>query len=261
MSTASRGDRRIHWETLGEGPPVLLVPGMASGARQFGTLPRRFARAGRTCVVMSPVGIAPSSPHSGPYDFDEAARDVLAVLDAAGIDRTTLAGVSFGGKVGLAAAALAPDRITRLALLGSSIGDSERARYVHRSFEIAATHLGPEDLAAVMAPWLFGRDYFDRHPELVADIVRNMRLDTAARQLMIAQTRAAPTFDGERIARAVTCPVLCIAGAEDTLVPPAAIRATAAALPDSRYVEIPEAGHSLLLESRQAFEMLLELAG
>jgi pimeloyl-ACP methyl ester carboxylesterase len=83
MPFIERNGRTVHYTVQGDGPGVVLVPGLGSGARLFGTLPRRFARHGFTCAAVDPVGLSPSSP-LGPsgYDFDEAARDVLAVAAA-----------------------------------------------------------------------------------------------------------------------------------------------------------------------------------
>ncbi|HLQ38612.1 MAG TPA: hypothetical protein VK348_12465, partial [Planctomycetota bacterium] len=79
MPTVRRGDRCIHYVHAGDGPGLVLVPGIGSGARLFGTLPRRFARAGFSCVAIDPVGLPPSTALAGPYAFADAAQDVLAV--------------------------------------------------------------------------------------------------------------------------------------------------------------------------------------
>jgi pimeloyl-ACP methyl ester carboxylesterase len=65
VPTLDRGERRIHHSKDGDGPGVVLVPGLGSGARLFGTLPRRFARHGFTCAAVDPVGLPPSSPLPG----------------------------------------------------------------------------------------------------------------------------------------------------------------------------------------------------
>jgi 3-oxoadipate enol-lactonase/4-carboxymuconolactone decarboxylase len=252
MPFASRGARSIHYSIAGSGAPLVLVPGLGSGARLFGTLPRRFARAGFRCATFDPVGFAPSSEHAGDYDFEQAARDLLAVLDAAGFARCRLAGTSLGGKVALAATALAPERVDSLVLLASAARVTPRARRVHRFFEIAAEHLPPAEFAETVAPFLFGSTFQRRHAGVVDDIVRALRPDARTRAIMRAQARALQAFDGEPLARAVRCPTLCLAGTEDTLTLAEEVEATAALIPGATYRAIA-AGHSLLLESNDAF--------
>ena len=252
MPTAARGARRIHFESTGEGPAVILVAGLGSGSKLFGTLPRRFERAGFQCVTFDPVGVAPSSDHRGDYDMEQASRDLVAVADTLNLDQFDLLGTSLGGKVSLVTASLAPDRVRRLVLLASSATSTPRSQRIYRFFEILAQRLQATELAEVMAAFLFGATFHQNRPMVVADIVRSMQFDDASRSLMIAQARCLQGFDGSSIAAGVTCPVLCLAGAEDTLTGPHEVQATAEMLADARYHLVERAGHSLLLEAAQA---------
>jgi 3-oxoadipate enol-lactonase/4-carboxymuconolactone decarboxylase len=254
MEPAERDGRRLHWAREGSGPAVLLIPGLGSGQRLFGTLPRRFARLERSCVTFDPAGIPPSSPHDGEWDFDAACDDVLAVLDAAGVDRCDVVGTSLGGKVGLVLAARAPERVRSLTMLASAAAPSPRSRWVHRFFRVIAEQLGPDEFATAVAPFLFGRTFHAQRPAVLEDLVRAMRPADEVRALMVAQADALLRFDGSGLAARLRCPVLALAGAEDTLTPAEEVQASAAVIPQCTVEVIPNAGHSLLLESAAAFE-------
>lgn len=257
MPFCERADRRIHYAFAGGGPGVVLVPGIGAGARLFGTLPRRFARAGFACAAVDPVGIQPSSPLRSPFTFAAAAADLLAVCSRLE-PPVTLIGTSFGGKVAVQAAAQRADRLAGLVLLSSSVRVTARARAVFRWFEVLAQRLDDRQLGTALAPFLFGSSFHERHPEVVRDILRAVRPRAEARTLMAAQARALPDYDGTALAPRVRLPVLCLAGSEDTLTPPGEVAATAALFPDGRFEEVPQAGHSLLLESPRTFEAILE---
>ncbi len=257
---ASRGSRRIAWtdelpEGAGaDGPVVVLLPGIGSGRRLFGTLPRRFAKSGCRTISYDPVGIPPSSePATDGFSFDAAAEDVFAVLDAAGADRVALVGTSLGGKVALTMAAARPDRVARLVLLASSAISTPRAKRVYRFFEVVAGSVPPDRFGDVVAPFLFGRTFHASRPSVVDDIARATRPAPETLRLMSAQARELQRFDGADRARRVACPTLCAAGAEDTLTSVDEVRATADTIPDARYVEFPHAGHSLLLEDAAVY--------
>jgi pimeloyl-ACP methyl ester carboxylesterase len=141
-------------------------------------------------------------------------------------------------------------------MLASSALASARALRVYRFFEIAAARLEPQEFADAVAPFLFGATFHRTRPALVDDIVRSTRPSPATFELMRAQARALRAFDGRELTRTVRCPTLLIAGAEDSLTPPDEVRATAGWFAAGRYLEIPGAGHSLLLESPLAFEAL-----
>lgn len=256
MPFAARAGRRVHYERTGDGPGVVLVPGLGSGARLFGTLPRRFARRGHTCAAVDPVGLLPSDPlPDGRYDFDEAADDVLAVARELP-PPTALVGTSLGGKVALRAAAREPSAVHRLVLLCSAALPGERARRVHRMFELLGREVDGRWFGEMIAPFLFGATFQQGRPALVDDIVRSSRPTAEGREFLCAQARALQAYDGSADARGCTVPALCLSGAEDTLTPPAEVEATAAAMPRATFRLIPDAGHSLLLESAAAFELV-----
>jgi pimeloyl-ACP methyl ester carboxylesterase len=257
MPTAQRGTRRIHYTSSGEGPAVVLVPGIGSGSKLFGTLPRRFEKAGFQCLRFDPVGIAPSSAHDGAFDFEEAGKDLLAVTEDAGLADFDLVGTSLGGKVSLVAAGLAPKRIRRLVLLAASAISTPRSKRIYRFFEILARRLQASELAEAMAAFLFGYSFHNKHPQVVADILRSMQLDEASRSLMAAQAHSLQTFDEGSTAARLTCPALCIAGSEDTLTDQDEIITTAQAFPNGEFRLISGAGHSLLLEAPEALTLVL----
>lgn len=254
MPTVERHGRSIHYSCTGSGPGVVLVPGLGSGAKLFGTLPRRFARAGFTCAAVDPVGLPPSSLLAGPFDFAAAAADLLAVAAALPAP-VALVGTSLGGKVALQAAASAdPGTIHRLVLLCSTATVTPRSLAVYRYFELLASEVDGRLLGALTAPFLFGDTFHRERPAVVADIIRATRPSATARAFMLAQARALPGYDGEGFARCCRVPSLCLAGAEDALALPADVAHTAALLPEGSYQMIEGAGHSLLLESATAFD-------
>src|SRR5690606_13621235 len=161
---AGPAGRRLHWNAIGEGPALALLPGLGSGMRLFGTLPRRFARHGLRALAYDPIGVAPSDPLDGAFRLDEAAADVFTVADAAGVERLDLVGTSLGGKVALVAAAQRPERVRRLVLLASSAVTSARARRVYAFFEAVAGGVPPERFADAVAPFLFGRSFHAARP-------------------------------------------------------------------------------------------------
>ena len=77
---------------------------------------------------------------------------------------------------------------------------------------------------------------------------------------MQSQARALQAFDGQALCPRVEVPTLCLAGAEDTLTLPHEVVATADLIPNASHFCFAGAGHSLLLESAQAFEHVTEFA-
>lgn len=239
---------------------MVLVPGLGSGARLFGTLPRRFARSGFTCAAVDPVGLEPSSPlPAGSFDFTEAAADVLAVA-ATLPSPVTLVGTSLGGKVALRAAAMSAEHVEKLVMLCSSALQTPRSERVYRWFELLCTEIDGALLGELTAPFLFGETFLNEKSTVVDNIIRSTKPTAASRAFMQAQAQALQRFDGAALCPQVQIPALCLAGAEDTLTLPREVEATAALLPNAQHERFEGAGHSLLLESVTAFDRVVAFA-
>src|SRR5690242_7583539 len=88
---------KIAYSTWGrrEGSPVVLVQGLGVDARGWALQRGAFGRSHR-CIAVDNRGTGASDAPPGPYDLAEMARDVLAVLDDAGIERAHVVGASMG---------------------------------------------------------------------------------------------------------------------------------------------------------------------
>ena len=99
--------------------PVVLVHGINMSADVWDDLVELLAP-DRRVVTLDLRGHG-ESVMSGPYDAEGYAGDVLASMDALGIDRAHLVGTSFGGPVVVTIAANAPDRVASITAIGSAI--------------------------------------------------------------------------------------------------------------------------------------------
>jgi pimeloyl-ACP methyl ester carboxylesterase len=116
----SRG-HAISFEDAGAGPAVVLVPGWTMSAadwRDAGYIDQ--LRASHRVLAVDPLGNGRSDkPHEiDAYAWPDVAADVIAVLDAAGVDRATVWGYSRGAALAGGVAAAFPDRVAALILTG-----------------------------------------------------------------------------------------------------------------------------------------------
>lgn len=114
----------ISYEDAGKGSPVVLIPGFMQSAadyRQAGYVDRLGAT--RRVLVVDPLGHGQSDkPHEAePYRAPGVAADVIAVMDAAGVDRAAFWGYSRGAGLACMAAIEFPQRLTALILGGAAL--------------------------------------------------------------------------------------------------------------------------------------------
>lgn len=113
---------RIYYETEGSGPPLVLHHGLSDsieGLRESGLV--AALKEARRLILIDARGHGNSDKPHDPdaYALGLRARDVVAVLDALGIEKTDYYGYSMGGVIGYGVAAHAPERLSSLVAGGA----------------------------------------------------------------------------------------------------------------------------------------------
>lgn len=103
---------RLAGTSMGEGPPVVFLHGLFGRGRNFAALARPLSTRWR--VLLLDLRNHGDSPHAPSMGYPEMAADVAETLSAAGIERAAVIGHSMGGKVAMALALSAPERVERL---------------------------------------------------------------------------------------------------------------------------------------------------
>jgi 2-hydroxy-6-oxo-octa-2,4-dienoate hydrolase len=106
----------------GEGEPVVLIHGSGPGVSAYANWRLTIPRLATRLRVLAPdlVGFGfTQRPASMDYNLKTWSDQLVGFLDALGIERASLVGNSFGGAIALQVASHHPDRVNRLALMGS----------------------------------------------------------------------------------------------------------------------------------------------
>ena len=171
--------------------------------------------------------------------------DLVGVMDAFGVGRAAICGVSVGGVIALGLAQAHPQKVERLALsnTGAKIGTPETWNP-----RIAAVEQGGVAAVAesVLERW-FPAALREAGDSRVA-LARNMLTRTPAAGY-VATCVALRDSDLTAAARGVKVPALCVAGSLDGSTPPALVRSLAALVPGADYFEIDGAGHLPCLQT------------
>ncbi|MGB3526062.1 MAG: alpha/beta fold hydrolase [Flavobacteriales bacterium] len=205
--------------------------------------------------VMAPDLLAFESAEAVPevLTMEHLADQLKAQLDANGIQRTVLCGLSMGGYVALAFLERWPERVSGIILCNTrSIADTEEAKEGREATALDVLAKGSEVIARAMVPKLLSEKTRSTVPEL-AKTVEAMIARQRPEAIAAASRGMALRPDRTHVLRESDTPTLIITGENDALMPLATSEAMATAAPRSTLVVLPEAGHLSNMEAPDGF--------
>ncbi len=251
---ALNGTVRLAFEEEGDGPPLLLVHGLAYCRLGWGPAAALLAERFRV-VRFDNRGVGDSDVPRGPYSVGLLASDAVAVLDAAGVERASVVGVSLGGLVAQALAASYPERVERLVLVGSTRGGIGSHGPPHPSLLLLAQAPALERdelLRRLVANALSPRTLADR-PELLEEILAYRRRRAPRLGAWLSQAAAGAWFGLAGRAGSIAAPTLVLHGGADSVMDVRNGRLLASSIPGAELLVFEDAGHLLFWEEPERF--------
>jgi pimeloyl-ACP methyl ester carboxylesterase len=247
---------RVFVRNRGDGSPLLMINGLGANVEMWGAAEDRLSTVARTIVFDAPGSGRSSTPH-WPQSIPALANLVRTLLDRLDHERVDVLGFSLGGLIAQQLAHDAPDRVRRMALVGTSCGWGS----------MPGT---PEALALIAMPLrYYSRLLSQATTWLLSPADQELVRRTTA--LTDARLRYPPSFlgyAGQFWAGAlwsslpwlpsVKIPTLVIHGEDDHLVPSANAIQLTRLLPESRLHILPDEGHLVLFDPESPALSLLE---
>ena len=255
--------------------PVIAIHGLTRNSADFGAVAPMIAATGRRVLAVDVRGRARSDRAADPMTYQpvQYARDMLALMDQAGIARAAFLGTSMGGLITMALTAIAPDRIaaailndvgpevslvglTRIAAYAGQPVDTptwdDAVAYVRKHNAIALPHYTDADWDA------FARRVFREGPD---GPVLDYDPDIAVPIRAAGQSALVPNLWGDFERLATGRPTLLIRGATSDLLDAEIAGRMRARAPEMGYVEVPDVGHAPMLDEPTAEAAILAFLG
>jgi 3-oxoadipate enol-lactonase len=253
---ASCNDIETAWFEVGRGDPLVLIHGLADDHRAWRrALPDLALR--HRVVLYDLRGHGQTSLGEPDETLRQLGEDLVALMDAIGVDSADVAGFSLGGTIAMRAGIDHPERIRRLALVATSsrVGRSAAEWYRRRV-----------EMVDAMDPLL--RDTLDRD---TADVYAEAPTEVDEGLLIRRQSTADPSGYRNACAamaalnavpldpelRAISAPTLVVASEKDNHCPPRAAEIIASGIEGSRLEILPDAGHAIPVEKPRELASLL----
>ena len=240
-------------EEIGSGPPLLLIMGLGASLETW--VAQREAFAARHRVIMfDNRGAGESECPPPPWTVPDMAGDAAAVLDALGVERAHVLGVSMGGMIAQELAIRWPERVDRMVVAMSfARPDPVRQAFLlfRRWARLQGVDLVQEGVAAL--PWLVSPQILN-DPERLHEILAVVSaMPLMAPEAYSYQIDAILEHDTLSRLHRVRAPTLVLAAAEDVLTPLYLSREIAAAIDGARLVVLPRGNHAVQIEDPTAF--------
>jgi pimeloyl-ACP methyl ester carboxylesterase len=212
---------------------------------------RSLADAASPIIAVSFPGFGRSELPKVQPTLDDYADAVIGVMDAAGVDRAAIAGLSMGGYVAFSLWRRHRKRVERLALIDTKAeGDTPEAAANRVRLAGTIRDHGVEALLKAPPKWL--RDG-SPHWEALKATIRAQNKEAVAQASVAMSTRP----DSLKDLPTIDVPTAVIVGEADALTPLANSTTMANAIPSASLAVIPDAGHISNIEAPEAFERAL----
>ena len=263
MALVENQGAKIYWDEQGQGAAVLLIMGLGYTSAMWHRTRPVLAQRYRT-VAFDNRGVGLSDVPPGPYSIATMASDAAVVLDAAGVARAHVFGISMGGLIAQEFALQSPARTRSLILGCTSPGGPSAVRAESKVADVLmARGMTLEQAREAILPYIY--DAATPREKIEEDVSLRRRWLPSLEGYM-AQLQGIVAWEGySRIAQ-ITAPTLVIHGKSDALVPPGNGELIAGRIPGARLVLLEHASHLFLTDQTQAahkeiLEFLLSHAG
>jgi pimeloyl-ACP methyl ester carboxylesterase len=230
-------------------PTIVFVHGAANDHGVWTLQSRYFAHHGFNALAVDLPGHGRSTGRAQP-SVEALADWLVAFVDAAGAARAALVGHSLGSLAALEAAARAPAKVSRLALLGPAVP-------MPVSDDLLAAAKADDHVAfELINSWSFSASKQlggNRQPGVWMTGNAMRLMERTPPGVLYTDLAACHAYaNGLAAAARVRCPSLLIQGARDLMAPPRGAKELAETLPNARTITLPDCGHSMMAEQPDA---------
>jgi 3-oxoadipate enol-lactonase len=255
MPTVQANGIDIYYEVQGEGEPMVLIPYLAADQACYAFQVADYAKH-FTCFSVDNRGAGLSGKPPGDYTTELLADDVAAFMQAAGIDRAHISGLSLGAATGMWLAAKYPDRVKTLSLHSAWPRTDPFLTAIVECWRIMAEGLGDvtEMVVKGIFPFCFTPELYAARPEYIdslADFVRSRPMPPV--DAFFRQSAAVLGHDVLGVLGQIQAPAQITFGRHDIVTSTRFADPLMAGIPGSELVIFEDCAHAPIYENVTEF--------
>ena len=207
----------MNYDQQGAGKPLILIPYLTADHACYAFQVAEYAKH-FTCISLDLRGTGETDRTEGAYSTELLADDVAAFMQAMGISKAHVSGLSLGAAIGMWLAAKYPDTVTSLSLHSGWSKTDAFLKTVIEGFQVMAKAMGsvPEMVILALLPWCLTPELYAAKPDYIkslADFVRSRPAQSVAS--FMQQSNAVIGHDAEAQLSTIQAPTLITFGRHD----------------------------------------------
>jgi len=241
----------MNYEQQGSGEPLILIPYLAADnacyAFQVADYAKHF-----TCISVDPRGAGETDKPEGVYSTELFAEDISGLMQALGIERAHIAGLSLGAAIGMWLAVKQPQKVKSLSIHSGWAKTDAFIEAIIESWRIMlkATGSVTEMIIAGIFPWCFTPELYALKPDYIqslAGFVRSRPPQPA--DAFLRQADAVLAHDVESQLGQIKAPTQITFGRHDLVTSTRFAAALTENVPDSEFIIFEDCSHAPIYEN------------
>jgi len=246
----------IHYEETGQGPPLIFVSGLNGVGRYWQPQIPAFCDRFRV-ITYDQRGTGESDRRQREFSVDQMALELADLMDALGIQRAHIVGLSTGGAIGQTLAIEQPHRIDRLVLCSTWTHCDPWFRRLFEARRLMYQQAGTELHAMFHPLFLYSPDYVNAHDADIDEERRRTIAGSPPVEISVGRINALLAFDRRAGLARIKSPVLILASNNDFITPSYHAEALKRAIPGARLEILDGGGHSISKTRLREFNRLV----
>ena len=255
MPTVQANGIEINYEVHGEGEPMVLIPYLAADQACYSFQVAEYAKH-FTCYSVDLRGAGLSSKPEGEYSTELLADDIAAFMQAAGVGRAHVFGLSLGGAIGLWLAAKYPEQVKSLSLHSTWDRSDPFLQAVVETWRTMARGLDSVTDMVIQGifPWCFTPELYAARPEYIdalAEFVRGRPMPPV--DAFMRQSGAVLTHDATAVLGSIQAPTLIVYGRHDLVTSTRFAAPLTEGIANTELIVFEDCSHAPIYENTEGF--------
>ena len=245
----------LNYEQQGSGEPLILIPYLSADNTCYAFQVAEYAKH-FTCFSIDLRGSGESDKPDGEYSTELYADDVAALMDAIGIGRAHVSGMSLGGSVGMWLAAKHPEKVKTLSLHGAWTKTDPYIDTVVKGWQVMARAFDsvPDMVIEGIFPWCFTPEFYAKSYDVIQSLAAFVRSrPPMSVESFLKQSNAVLAHDAESQLSRITAPTQITFGRHDQVTSVRFAEPLQTRIRNSEYYVFETASHAPIYEVTEEF--------